>query len=369
MPAASLRFVRQVFVWFSVGWALSGCATTGPAINRTEYEAAQSSLRIKALQFRYRQTVRVLTVGMRVLNALSADSRVTPSAYVGVIVAPLDWEVGRAFGLLGEVIGGRNKGRQAVVVTGVVPGSPADQAGFKPGDLLLRVAGRAVWTAADAVSAFRHLVPNTTVAVVVERDRLPTTLTVSVGAKPYPVTFRVVADGEEAEVWNAWASPGQITVTSRLLEFMRSDDELAVVIGHELAHLTQGHLAKGMGTSLLGSVLGTVIEVATGVEVLGNVTGGIVQTAFSRDFEREADYIGLRYTHRAGYDIAVAPGLWERVATELPSRAAIPWLSTHPSDPERMVRLQKTVAEIKAQDATIPPASSGVPAQRPPDRG
>lgn len=341
--------IRKLTVLAAMVVLASGCATSWPVVTSAEYQQASAELQAKALQFRFRQMVRVQTVGMRLLTSLSETSHASPTPHVGIILSPLDGAVARVFGLpAGTATYGR-WGRQAVVISGVIPGSPADRAGIQVGDLLVRINGRYVGTVDEAIGALRQLTPHTTATFLLERAGASREVAVAVGAKPYPVGFQVVTDGEEAELWNAWASPGKITVTNRLLEFMHSDNELAVVMGHELAHLTQGHLAKGLGTSLLGSVLATAIAQATHIPVLGDVAGGAAQSVFSRDFEREADYVGLKYAFRAGYDITVGPRLWERVATELPRRVTIPWLSTHPSDPERMIRLQKAVEEITKQ--------------------
>ena len=329
-------------------------------VSPVEYEAAYGALQAKALRFRFAQAVRVQAVGMRLLQALPAEVRTAPVPYTGLMLIPLDRRMAQLFEIPRGV--GRWEYR-GTVVAGVVPGGPADQAGIQSGDLLVQIGGVPVRTVEETVQVFRRLTIGSTTQLLIERRGAPQWIQLTVGEKPYPVSFQVLSDGEGSEVWNAWASPGQVTVTARLLEFMRSDDELAVVMGHELAHLTQHHVAKGLGTSLLGSVLASAISTVTGVDVLGDVSGGVVQSAFSRDFEREADYLGLQYAHRAGFDIAVAPGLWERVATQLPRRVSIPWLSTHPSDPERLVRLQKAVEEITS------PASGAAPAPHPPDPG
>ncbi len=338
----------------------AGCATmTGSMGTPAEYQQLSAELQAKALQFRFHQMIRVQTVGMRLVTSLPESIHTALTPHVGIILSPLDGVVAQAFGLpAGTATYGR-RGRQAAVISGVIPGSPADRAGLQAGDLLMRINGRYVSTVDEAVAALRRLTPHATATFLVERAGETRDVPVAVGAKPYPVSFQVVTDGEEAELWNAWASPGQITVTNRLLEFMHSDDELAIVMGHELAHLTQGHLAKGLGTSVLGNVLATAIAQVTHVPALGDLAGGAAQSAFSRDFEREADYVGLKHAFRAGYDITVGPRLWERVATELPQRVTIPWLSTHPAEPERMLRLRKEVEEITV-------ASGAAPAPHPP---
>lgn len=342
---------------------LSGCvAMPGPTISHAEYEAARGALQAKALRYRYAQSIRVQSVGMRLLQALPPEIRTSQTPYVGLILDVLDQPVAEALGVSAPAWTARPWESRAIVVTGVVPDGPAARAGVEAGDLVRQVAGFPVRTADDAVVAFKRLHPGAMVQVLLEREGIPHWVNLPVEAKPYPVSFQLIADGPEADAWNAYAAPGRIVVTARLLQFMRSDDELAVVIGHELAHLTSGHIVKGMGTSLIGSVLANTIAQVTGVDLLGDVSGGIVHGAFSREFEREADYVGLQYAYRAGFDITAAPELWERVATELPRRATIPWLSTHPSDPERLARLTKVVNDLKRQD------SSAAPALRPPHR-
>jgi len=346
---------------------MAGCATTmGPPVSPSEYQMARSVLEGKAQRFRYAQLARVTSVGIRLLQALPLDvqAQATPTPYTGLLVAPLEWELGRAYGIPGEFIGGQGHERRVVLIAAVVPGGPAARAGVKPGDLLRSVNDFPVRTPSEAIESLRRLAPGSTVSLGLEREGAPVQVSLVVDRRPYPVRFKLVADGPQADSWNAWAAQGEINVTSRLLAFMHSDDELAVVMGHELAHLVRGHLAKGLGTSLLGAVVAEAVGQATGVGDLGNLAGGVVDSGFSRDFEREADYVGLQFMYRAGYDIRVAPLLWERVATEMPRGVAIPWLASHPSDPERMVRLQREVDELMAQ-----PASSATPAPRPPRRG
>ena len=96
---------------------------------------------------------------------------------------------------------------------------------------------------------------------------------------------------------NAWADGERIYVTAGMLRFTENDEELALIIGHELAHNTRGHVASKKGNTLLGAILGAAAAVLSGVDVtsLGAQTGGL---AYSQDFEAEADYVGA-YRRRA----------------------------------------------------------------------
>jgi len=66
--------------------------------------------------------------------------------------------------------------------------------------------------------------------------------------------------------------------------------------------------------------------------------------------EREADYFGLKYVKLAGYDYEAASGVWERFAIEVPKSMVQNYLNTHPTSPERLVRLEKIIEELKTED-------------------
>jgi predicted Zn-dependent protease len=98
-----------------------------------------------------------------------------------------------------------------------------------------------------------------------------------------------------------------------MLRFVQSDDELAVVVGHEL-----GHLPTSARHGLIGGVRG--------------------------DEEREADVLGLLYAHRAGYDIKVGARVFERMAVELSPGLEEP--GSHPSHAERMLLAEKITLHL-----------------------
>jgi len=101
-----------------------------------------------------------------------------------------------------------------------------------------------------------------------------------------------------------------------------------------------------MGNAVLGSILDVVLSSLTRTPNM-NTFQGIGGAAFSQDFESEADYVGLYYTARAGYDIHNVPDLWRRMAVENPG--AITMGNTHPSTSQRFVALEAAAAEIEAK--------------------
>lgn len=142
---------------------------------------------------------------------------------------------------------------------------------------------------------------------------------------PYldPGDFRVyVVDNED---WNAMAAPnGAIFVFTGLLEAM-DDDELALVLGHELVHATHEHsrreVKKGLWIQLatLGAVAVADAKIESGgarvAAQLMALLGGLAwSNSYGRSLEDQADRVGLRYAYEAGYDVSKAPRLWERFA-------------------------------------------------------
>jgi Zn-dependent protease with chaperone function len=145
---------------------------------------------------------------------------------------------------------------------------------------------------------------------------------------------------------NAFCMPGgRIAFFSGILDQLKlSDDEVAAIMGHEIAHALREH-----GREQMGKTLGTSVAARVGGAILGNYLGidpRITDTAaqygtqmlslkFSRDDEREADLIGLDLAARAGYDPRSGVALWEKMG-QLNKRQPLALLSTHPGGAERI---------------------------------
>jgi predicted Zn-dependent protease len=149
---------------------------------------------------------------------------------------------------------------------------------------------------------------------------------------------------------NAHADGKKVVIYSGMMRFLKDDDEVAIVLAHELAHNLMGHVDSTRQNMIAGAVLGGVIDaVATSQGV--NTGGGMMdvgasaaQLAYSIEFEEEADYVGLYIAARAGYDISKAPNLWRRMTLEDP-RGLFREV-THPSNTRRAAALSKAVYEI-----------------------
>ena len=153
-----------------------------------------------------------------------------------------------------------------------------------------------------------------------------------------------------SEQLNAFCMPGgKIAFYSGLLDTLKlTDDEVAVVMAHEVAHALREHararLAKGqltqLGTSLLGQLVG-----AGQYTQLFQLGGSLLTLKFSRTDESDADLVGLELAARAGFDPRAGITLWQKMTAS--NKGAPPqWLSTHPSGQNREQDIRQHLPEV-----------------------
>ena len=188
---------------------------------------------------------------------------------------------------------------------------------------------------------------------------------------PYRATF--VGDPDFA---NAYALPGgNIVVFDGLWNpkdgLVRTVDELAAVVAHEIAHVNCRHSTEAMTREMLpnlllagGMIYAAVEEKEDAQLVLGGVMlayNGLVVTKYSREDELEADRVGMTYMAKAGYDPAAAPRVWERLAGASDSQVnkALSIFSTHPRDYLRAQELRKHLPEARALYEAAPVQRDG----------
>ena len=153
---------------------------------------------------------------------------------------------------------------------------------------------------------------------------------------------------------NAFCMPGgKIAFYTGILDQLKlTDDEAAMIMGHEMAHALREHarerIAKTQGTNLalrLGSQL-------LGLGDLGNVAaslgGQLLTLQFSRSDESDADLVGLELAARGGYQPSAAVSLWQKMGNATGStQGGLAFLSTHPSGPARIRELQSNVPKVQ----------------------
>jgi hypothetical protein len=233
-----------------------------------------------------------------------------------------------------------------VAVRYVHPGLPAASAGLKAGDRVLALdgqdlRGKSAPEAMGIVRADRGSSEGRPLSLRVERDGQIRDLEIQ-GVPACDYRIQLI----NHDAVNAFADGTRVGIHTGMVRFAESDGELALVVGHEIAHNALGHIAKRSGNVLLGSIFDVAIAVILGVNT-GGLLGDLAGRAFSQSFEAEADYAGLYIVARAGYDISRAANFWRRMAVEHPGSIRGSFLSTHPSTPERFLAIENSVREIE----------------------
>ncbi len=165
-----------------------------------------------------------------------------------------------------------------------------------------------------------------------------------------PWTFTVIDD----PVVNAFALPGGfIYITRGIMGYMNSEAELISVMGHEIGHVTGRHGVEQMSKQQLAQV-GFMVGMVASPQFrqfgqLAQQGLGLMFLKFSRDHEREADDLGLRYLARGGYDPMEMDNVFRTLGRVSAAQGAgrIPnWASTHPAPEDRVARIEEEVAAM-----------------------
>lgn len=230
------------------------------------------------------------------------------------------------------------------MVLHVVKNSPAEAAGLRPGDRIESIAGQPVATGKKATKNAGELLAKSIegaqpVYMTVLRDGASITAII----KPevvceYPV---VVMQNDSL---NAFADGDIVYITTGMYRFAREDRELQLVVAHEIAHNAEGHRDKKMVNWGIGTFF-DVVAAAYGVDTQ-NAFGKAASQAFSQDFEREADYVGMYILARADVDTTEAADFWRRMAAEFPQSIQGSYSATHPASAERWANIAAANEEI-----------------------
>jgi predicted Zn-dependent protease len=155
---------------------------------------------------------------------------------------------------------------------------------------------------------------------------------------------------------NAFCMPGGKIAfyTGILTQLKLTDDEVAMVMGHEIAHALREHarerMGKGIATQGLASIAGLIVSSKYGIDpnVTSSVARGganLLTLEFSRENESEADLVGMELAARAGFDPRAGVTLWQKMAAV--SKGAPPqFLSTHPSGKTRISDIERNLPKV-----------------------
>lgn len=172
---------------------------------------------------------------------------------------------------------------------------------------------------------------------------------VAVSDRPDDFKYRFLVVDEPAP--NAFtASGGYIYVTKGLLDMASSKDEIACIVAHELGHDACRHMAKKMPAVIgyqlfLGIISNSKEDKKEDIQQIVGMMYQVISNGYSRQDEREADKLAVRYARKAGYDPNAFITFFEKMQKKN-TQAYIPWLSSHPSDQERIENARKEIAQL-----------------------
>jgi Zn-dependent protease with chaperone function len=152
---------------------------------------------------------------------------------------------------------------------------------------------------------------------------------------------------------NAFCMPGgKIAFYTGILDQLRlTDDEAAMIMGHEMAHALREHararIAKSQGTGTLLSIGAQLLGLGQFGDVAASLGTQLLTLRFSREDETDADLVGLELSARAGYNPQASVSLWEKMGQAGGSAGGPSFLSTHPSGPQRIQQLQANVPKVQ----------------------
>ena len=152
---------------------------------------------------------------------------------------------------------------------------------------------------------------------------------------------------------NAFCMPGgKIAFYTGILDQLGlTDDETAMVMGHEMAHALREHararIAKSQGTGTLLSLGAQLLGLGQLGDVAASLGTQLLTLRFSREDETDADLVGLELSARAGYNPQASVSLWEKMGRAGGGAGGPSFLSTHPSGPQRIQQLQANVPKVQ----------------------
>jgi len=297
---------------------LSGCTSLDsklPELGKTSVQTEQASQEKAAFDEVARLRARLDSIAHKVLAAnVELCEKTAPDTGIRTqSISPKELRDGAAREL--------GLGDEPVIVY-VRPDSAGAKAGLKPGDQLFGDDGKPLSIPSKRFN--RHVEEGLNIERARENERKSVSLDADQSCY-FPTFLRM------STAINAFANGRSIIVTAGMMNFVKSDDELAYILGHELAHNTHSHVRKSITNYVLSF-------------------GG---TRFTRIFESEADYVGLYYMTRAGYDPTSVEDMWRRLA--LQSLRPIARSKTHPAYPVRASQIAATREEIRAKQAAGEP--------------
>ncbi len=158
----------------------------------------------------------------------------------------------------------------------------------------------------------------------------------------------------DSPIVNATCAPGgRITFYTGIINKLNlTDDEIAAIMGHEIAHAVREHGREQVSQALAQNIISNVALAAAGagsaqsIDAANQIMQYVLVLPNSRQNEREADAIGLELSARGGYDPRAAITLWQKMSKESQGKNPPEFLSTHPSNENRIKELSALIPKV-----------------------
>jgi membrane-associated protease RseP (regulator of RpoE activity) len=237
-------------------------------------------------------------------------------------------------------------------VTGVLAGSGASQAGLRRGDRLVSAGGKQLPSGPNASTLAGAvfgplLAARPSLPMEVERDGDNKQLTI-------PVT-RACGFGIElgnSENINSYADGTRVMVTRGMINFVRSDDELAYLLATGMAHNMLGHHTSQRYAGTVGGIIDNLVNVNPDQSMLIG-SGGI--KAMPADVDAAADRLAIYLLARAAYNLDGVAPFWKRLSATYPASVLNGYVANHPATAARTAAIDKAVAEVDAKRSARKP--------------
>jgi len=340
------------------------CSCAGPTIKtptvtKTEINNENRSQRVEYVQKLIQEQEKIARLNYQLAASNIDLCRGNETLTTGAFLFDWDMTSDEWVDIANEALG-INLHLPGIEILFVIPGSPAESAGLLPGDRIIRLED---WRIPSQRGAFAQLFQRlralkeqkaSSIKLRVQRNIEFMDIMVHPKLSCY---FPVVL--QEDNSIGAFTDGKIIVVNRGMLRFVNDDNELAIVITHEIAHIVLNHIDAMRKNMVAGYFIGSVLDIllagATGVHTSGFSQIGATMGAlsYSKDFENEADYYGAHMLTRAGFDVSYMPAFWRRMSLENPD--SMSYNSTHPTTAERAIRMKKTVDDIQSkQKAGLP---------------
>ena len=237
-------------------------------------------------------------------------------------------------------------------VTDVLPGSGAANNDIKRGDYLISVGDRPVpqGESAERLTAILLtplMTAKTPIKLGLQRGNTPMTVMV-----PLTPACAFSIELGNVDTVNAYSDGSRVLVTRGMLNFARTDEELAYLIAREMAHNALAHPGRQKMVKTIGDIINNLMRAKPDTTTLAG-TGGILP--YGQDMDAAADTLSLYMLVRAGYSIDNAPAFWKRLAAQYPVSVPNGYTALHPSTTYRLAMIGKVTQIINAKKAAGKP--------------